>query len=67
MHVIYVLIYKNTCKVWAVPTTLMQCGWLGERVATANVAKVVENVLRYSVCMHVYVEVCIWMYESVCG
>lgn len=25
----------------------MQCSWLGERVATANVAKVVENVLRY--------------------
>jgi hypothetical protein len=24
----------------------MQCGWLGERVATANVARVVENVLR---------------------
>ena len=33
-------------KVWAVPTTHMQCGWLGERVATANVAKVTENVLR---------------------
>eukprot|EP01038_Epipyxis_sp_PR26KG_P010739 gene10739-14424_t len=33
-------------KVWAVPTTQMQCSWLGERVATANVAKVVENVLR---------------------
>lgn len=33
-------------KVWAVPTSLMQCSWLGERVATANVAKVVENVLR---------------------
>lgn len=28
------------------PTTHMQCGWLGERVATANVSKVVENVLR---------------------
>ena len=26
---------------------MMQCSWLGERVATANVAKVVENVLRY--------------------
>lgn len=24
----------------------MQCSWLGERVATANVARVVENVLR---------------------
>jgi hypothetical protein len=33
-------------QVWAVPTELMQCSWLGERVATANVAKVVENVLR---------------------
>ena len=33
-------------KVWAVPTNKMQCSWLGERVATANVAKVVENVLR---------------------
>mmetsp|Transcript_18681 Transcript_18681/g.25763 ORF Transcript_18681/g.25763 Transcript_18681/m.25763 type:complete len:497 (+) Transcript_18681:67-1557(+) len=33
-------------KVWAVPTTKMQCTWLGERVATANVSKVVENVLR---------------------
>lgn len=33
-------------KVWAVPTTHMQCSWLGERVATANVAKVIENVLR---------------------
>mmetsp|Transcript_14277 Transcript_14277/g.14377 ORF Transcript_14277/g.14377 Transcript_14277/m.14377 type:complete len:495 (-) Transcript_14277:275-1759(-) len=33
-------------KVWAVPPSLMQCSWLGERVATANVAKVVENVIR---------------------
>eukprot|EP01006_Ploeotia_vitrea_P001218 TRINITY_DN104416_c0_g1_i1.p1 TRINITY_DN104416_c0_g1~~TRINITY_DN104416_c0_g1_i1.p1 ORF type:complete len:496 (-),score=-13.71 TRINITY_DN104416_c0_g1_i1:106-1593(-) len=33
-------------KVWAIPPSLMQCSWLGERVATANVAKVVENVLR---------------------
>jgi len=33
-------------KVWAIPTNKMQCTWLGERVATANVAKVVENVLR---------------------
>lgn len=34
-------------KVWAIPTPLMQCTWLGERVATANVARVVENVIRY--------------------
>lgn len=27
-------------KVWAVPTDRMQCSWLGERVATANVSKV---------------------------
>lgn len=33
-------------KVWAIPTHLMQCSWLGERVATANVARVVENVIR---------------------
>mmetsp|Transcript_20601 Transcript_20601/g.29562 ORF Transcript_20601/g.29562 Transcript_20601/m.29562 type:complete len:500 (+) Transcript_20601:31-1530(+) len=33
-------------KVWAIPTELMQCSWLGERVATANVARVVENVIR---------------------
>ena len=33
-------------KVWAVPPSEMQCSWLGERVATANVARVVENVLR---------------------
>lgn len=33
-------------KVWAVPTTKMQCTWLGERVATVNVEKCIENVLR---------------------
>ena len=33
-------------KVWAIPMSLMQCSWLGERVATANVSKVVENVIR---------------------
>jgi protoporphyrinogen oxidase len=33
-------------KVWAIPTHLMQCSWLGERVATANVSRVVENVIR---------------------
>lgn len=33
-------------KVWAIPTTMMQCNWLGERVATANVSRVMENVLR---------------------
>lgn len=24
-------------QVWAVPTTMMQCDWLGERVATVDV------------------------------
>jgi protoporphyrinogen oxidase len=32
-------------KVWAFPTTDMQCGWLGERVATADTARVIRNVL----------------------
>ena len=36
-------------KVWAIPTELMQCSWLGERVATANVSRVVENVIRYPI------------------
>lgn len=33
-------------KVWAVPTTEMQASWLGERVATADVDRVISNVLR---------------------
>ncbi|EEQ98489.1 conserved hypothetical protein, partial [Perkinsus marinus ATCC 50983] len=33
-------------KVWAYPTTEMQCDWLGERVATVDAKKVIENVLR---------------------
>lgn len=33
-------------KVWAYPTTEMQCDWLGERVATVNAKQVIENVLR---------------------
>lgn len=32
-------------KVWAVPTTDMQCAWLGERVAAPDVRKVAENIL----------------------
>ncbi len=40
-------------KVWAIPTNLMQCTWLGERVATANVSKVVENALRYE--LYIYI------------
>jgi protoporphyrinogen oxidase len=33
-------------KVWAVPTTFMQCSWLGERVATVDAKKVIANVLK---------------------
>ncbi|KAH9220019.1 hypothetical protein DL95DRAFT_456932 [Leptodontidium sp. 2 PMI_412] len=32
-------------KVWAVPTTKMQCAWLGERVAAPDVKSVVKNVI----------------------
>jgi len=33
-------------KVWAVPTTHMQCEWLGERVAAPSLKLVVSNVLN---------------------
>eukprot|EP00878_Enallax_costatus_P013277 GHUV01013880.1.p1 GENE.GHUV01013880.1~~GHUV01013880.1.p1 ORF type:complete len:477 (+),score=117.64 GHUV01013880.1:113-1432(+) len=33
-------------KVWAVPTTEMQCEWLGERVATVDVARAISNVIH---------------------
>lgn len=33
-------------KVWAVPTTHMQCGWLGERVAAPDVTRAISNVLH---------------------
>ncbi|KAI9746150.1 MAG: hypothetical protein M1818_000831 [Claussenomyces sp. TS43310] len=32
-------------KVWAVPTTKMQCAWLGERVAAPDVKTVIKNVV----------------------
>ncbi|KAF8253901.1 FAD/NAD(P)-binding domain-containing protein [Wilcoxina mikolae CBS 423.85] len=32
-------------KVWAVPTTKMQCSWLGERVAAPDLKTVTENVI----------------------
>ncbi|PLW15812.1 hypothetical protein PCANC_01371 [Puccinia coronata f. sp. avenae] len=32
-------------KVWGVPTTLMQCEWLGERVAAPSLKLVVKNTL----------------------
>ena len=33
-------------KVWAVPTTMMQCEWLGERVAAPDVGRAISNVLH---------------------
>jgi len=33
-------------KVWAIPTTLMQCNWLGERVATVDVDRAISNVIN---------------------
>jgi protoporphyrinogen oxidase len=33
-------------KVWAVPTTKMQCEWLGERVAAPNVKGVMYNIIH---------------------
>lgn len=33
-------------KVWAVPTTHMQCNWLGERVAAPNPKMIIQNVLH---------------------
>jgi protoporphyrinogen oxidase len=33
-------------KVWAVPTTDMQCQWLGERVAAPNVKGVINNIIH---------------------
>src|SRR5438045_8137941 len=32
-------------KVWGVPTTRMQCQWLGERVAAPDLKKVTKNVI----------------------
>ncbi|KAG2502052.1 hypothetical protein HYH03_000546 [Edaphochlamys debaryana] len=33
-------------KVWAIPTNLMQCNWLGERVATVDVDRAISNVIN---------------------
>lgn len=33
-------------KVWAVPTTMMQCEWLGERVATVDIERAISNVIH---------------------
>ena len=33
-------------KVWACPPATMQCGWLGERVATVDVGRAITNVIH---------------------
>lgn len=33
-------------QVWGVPTTQMQCKWLGERVATVDVDRAISNVIH---------------------
>lgn len=33
-------------QVWGVPTTLMQCEWLGERVAAVDVSRAICNVIH---------------------
>jgi hypothetical protein len=33
-------------QVWAIPTTLMQCEWLGERVATVDVDRAIHNIIH---------------------
>lgn len=35
----------SVLQVWAVPTTMMQCEWLGERVATVDVDRAITNVI----------------------
>ena len=43
------LIHHTACphvQVWAIPTTLMQCNWLGERVATVDVERAITNVIN---------------------
>ena len=36
-------------QVWAIPTPLMSCHWLGERVAAPDLGKVVSNVIHNKV------------------
>jgi len=33
-------------KVWACPLATMQCGWLGERVATVDIGRAITNVIH---------------------
>ena len=36
---------KVLVQVWAFPTTDMQCEWLGERVATVDINRAINNVV----------------------
>lgn len=40
------LMHVPSLQVWAIPTTLMQCNWLGERVATVDVDRAIANVIN---------------------
>ena len=37
---------QRVSQVWAIPTNLMQCNWLGERVATVDVDRAITNVIN---------------------
>ena len=39
-------LFLDPQKVWAIPTTGMQCEWLGERVATVDVTRAISNVIH---------------------
>ncbi|KAF1820800.1 FAD/NAD(P)-binding domain-containing protein [Dissoconium aciculare CBS 342.82] len=44
-HLANIFMRPYNYKVWAVPTTKMQCQWLGERVAAPNVKLITKNVI----------------------
>ena len=39
------MLMKILVQVWAFPTTDMQCEWLGERVATVDINRAINNVV----------------------
>ena len=39
------LFTTTSLQVWAYPTTDMQCEWLGERVATVDINRAINNVI----------------------
>jgi len=40
-----VFMHPYNFKVWAYPTKLLDCGWVGERVATLDVQSILKNVI----------------------